>query len=333
MNTELVQPHVDEGQAFWSELELAATPSAIRQTRRFAEMFLHKHGLAALKDTALLIVSELATNAVCASEQTDPHLNGQMPAIGLCLLADGPRLRIEVRDEAVGFPVLWEASVDSERGRGLALIDAMTEGHWGWHSVILPQAAKCVWAEISQQPPATTQAALTPFLHHHTPETGGRNMTTTKTEFTPKAAAADDEARPRELIAPGLFSKLTCRVMAADGYDEGTAERIVEQALAFLVACAHCPGGHLSPSQTVDAGWHAFILHTSDYAEFCQRIAGRFIHHRPNSPAEAASEQQAIGVTITAMRAAGLPVDADLWVPRAVCSQCYQGCADDPKGA
>jgi hypothetical protein len=30
---------------------------------------------------------------------------------------------------------------------------------------------------------------------------------------------------------------------------------------------------------------------------------------------------------------AGLPVDPRLWVPRAECSQCYQGCADDPKGA
>jgi hypothetical protein len=99
------------------------------------------------------------------------------------------------------------------------------------------------------------------------------------------------------------------------------------------VACACYPDGHLSPSETVDTGWHAFILHTADYAEFCQRIAGRFIHHRPNGHRETASEQQAIGVSITAMREAGLPVDPSLWVPRAKCSQCYQGCADDPKGA
>ena len=65
----------------------------------------------------------------------------------------------------------------------------------------------------------------------------------------------------------------------------------------------------------------------------CDRIAGRFIHHRPSDPGKAAAEQQAIGVTIAAMRDAGLPVDPGLWVPRAECSQCYQGCADDPKGA
>jgi hypothetical protein len=139
---------------------------------------------------------------------------------------------------------------------------------------------------------------------------------------------------PRDLISASLLEKLTLCVMASDhGLDPDTAERIVEQALAFLVACAHYPDGHLSPSQTVDAGWHAFVLHTRDYAEFCQRVAGRFIHHRPDDPSESAGEQQAIGTTISAMRDIGLPVDPDMWVPRAECSQCYQGCADDPKGA
>jgi hypothetical protein len=135
---------------------------------------------------------------------------------------------------------------------------------------------------------------------------------------------------PRELIAPGLFGKLADRVVTDTRHDRDTAERIVEQTIAFLAACARYPDGHLSPSETVDAGWHAFVLHTADYAEFCQRIAGRFIHHRPNDRSEAAPDQQAIGVTIAAMRAAGLPVDPALWVFSAVCSQC---CADDPKGA
>lgn len=183
-------------------------------------------------------------------------------------------------------------------------------------------------------------------------------MTTTGTELVPRPDAAFHNApaillpgetrtvpqadhasftsrndpRLRELIASDLFGKLARRV-AVDGYDQETAERIVEQALGFLVACARFPDRHLSPSENVDAGWHAFILHTADYAEFCERVAGRYIHHRPNDPGEAAQGQQAIGVTIAAMRDAGLHVDPDLWVPRSVCSQCYQGCADDPKGA
>ncbi len=159
-------------------------------------------------------------------------------------------------------------------------------------------------------------------------------MTTTEIELrTPAVSHLGSEACIRDLIASSLFDKLTLRVIADENCDQDTADRIIEQALAFLVTCARYPDAYLSPSQTVDAGWHAFILHTADYAEFCHRVAGRFIHHRPNQPGESASEQQVIGVTIAAMRDAGLSLDPDLWVPRAVCSQCYQGCADDPKGA
>jgi hypothetical protein len=144
---------------------------------------------------------------------------------------------------------------------------------------------------------------------------------------------ADEAAIPRKLVAPSLFDRLTVGVMADEGMDRDTAERVVGQALAFLVACARSPEGHLSPSEKVDAGWHAFILHTREYAEFCFRVAGRFIHHRPAGTSEAAGGQQETGVTVAAMRAAGLPVDPALWVQGTGCSQCYAGCADDPKEA
>lgn len=39
----------------------------------------------------------------------------------------------------------------------------------------------------------------------------------------------------------------------------------------------------LSPDQEVDAAWHEFILHTRDYAAFCQDRFGHFIHHVPSS--------------------------------------------------
>ena len=37
----------------------------------------------------------------------------------------------------------------------------------------------------------------------------------------------------------------------------------------------------LTPSETVDRGWHEFILCTRTYSEFCQRYFGRTIHHEP----------------------------------------------------
>jgi anti-sigma regulatory factor (Ser/Thr protein kinase) len=340
---------------------LAALPTAPRIARAHVRTALLAWGMSSLADVAELVASELVTNALRASEQPGRPLSRQdrrTPVIGICLLADEARLRIEVWDQAAGLPVLREVPADFESGRGLTLVDALTEGRWGWHPAALPWTAKCVWAEIGHPARVPASPNLTSAFRHPTPETGARNMTTAETELVPSAAATlsastadppfaelpitregghtafspDNEAFPRELISPGLFSKLAHRVMADAGHDQDTAERIVEQALSFLVACARYPDGHLSPSETVDAGWHAFILHTADYAEFCQRVAGRFIHHRPSGPGEAVSEQQAIGVTIAAMRDASLLIDPALWVPRAACSQCYQGCADDPKG-
>ena len=37
------------------------------------------------------------------------------------------------------------------------------------------------------------------------------------------------------------------------------------------------------PSHAVDALWHALILDTRAYAEFCQRAFGRMLHHRPHA--------------------------------------------------
>jgi len=135
------------------------------------------------------------------------------------------------------------------------------------------------------------------------------------------------------LISARLFDKLTFRVMADHDLDQDTADRVVTQSLAFLLACALNPEGRLSPSKAVDAGWHAFILHTADYAEFCDRVAGRYIHHTPTGPGDS-GVHQAMAAATAAMRAAGLHVDTALWnlAPDCTsdCHQCHAGCHDSP---
>lgn len=173
MNIELRHHRAEAGQGSRDELKVAATASAVGLARRFTETFVRKHGLDAITDTACLIASELATNAVRAYGPLDQlayYSDGLTPAIGICLHTTGARLRIEVWDEAAGFPVLREASADSECGRGLALINAMTEGRWGWHPVALPWATKSVWAEICHPAPTAPQPPPTPALAIRTPK-------------------------------------------------------------------------------------------------------------------------------------------------------------------
>jgi hypothetical protein len=53
----------------------------------------------------------------------------------------------------------------------------------------------------------------------------------------------------RDLITAGMFTRLTDRIMADSSLDRPTAERIMEQALAFLAACARNPGARLARSR------------------------------------------------------------------------------------
>lgn len=113
-----------------------------------------------------------------------------MSVIGICLLADEARLRIEVWDQAAGFPVLREAPADFESGRGLTLVDALSQGRWGWHPAALPWTAKCVWAEIGHPARLPAPPNLTCAFRYPNPETGAMNMTTVETELVPLVVAA-----------------------------------------------------------------------------------------------------------------------------------------------
>lgn len=43
-------------------------------------------------------------------------------------------------------------------------------------------------------------------------------------------------------------------------------------------------------SARVDEVWHQFVLFTAEYAEFCSRFAGRFLHHVPDESLRPAGE-------------------------------------------
>jgi hypothetical protein len=50
----------------------------------------------------------------------------------------------------------------------------------------------------------------------------------------------------------------------------------------FFLACARSDRAFVAmPSRAVDSFWHAFILHTRAYADWCELTLGRFLHHTP----------------------------------------------------
>jgi hypothetical protein len=128
----------------------------------------------------------------------------------------------------------------------------------------------------------------------------------------------------KNLVDDRLWNRLVARIVLENGMDHAYAERVMEQALGFLRLCAGNPTNKYRPSAMVDIGWHTFLLYTKDYAAFCQRVAGYFIHHVPDdevTETPSGSEPD----TAAAMAAAGILVDTELWATAAECGghKCY----------
>ncbi|MET9219118.1 ATP-binding protein [Streptomyces sp. NPDC003300] len=96
-------------------------------------------GMTGLADTAVLVLSELFTNAVRHARGPEDRLVETRYE----RLTDGA-LRIEVHDANSVRPEAREPSVDAESGRGLALVDVLTAGRWGVSERL--GVGKLVWA-------------------------------------------------------------------------------------------------------------------------------------------------------------------------------------------
>lgn len=129
------------------------------------------------------------------------------------------------------------------------------------------------------------------------------------------------------LVNEQLWERLVNRLVKDEDMERILAERVMNEALGFLQLCALEPDSAHSPSETVDPGWHTFLVYTRDYAAFCDRIAGRFIHHNPTDiPGVDYSGGITPKQTMEAMRKYG-PVDEMLWLHAASCndSGCHGG--------
>jgi len=60
------------------------------------------------------------------------------------------------------------------------------------------------------------------------------------------------------------------------------ANRVVETLREYFHVCNEGGKDFISmPSEAVDTAWHEFILFTRQYATFCDKAFGRFLHHTP----------------------------------------------------
>jgi anti-sigma regulatory factor (Ser/Thr protein kinase) len=115
--------------SFWplqSHLELGALPTAVACARLHARLVLWEWGMEDHAGTVELVVSELVTNAIRASEGLMPGV----PAVRLWLSSDGDRVVVQVWDGNHRMPVRQDAQPEAESGRGLLLVDTLSV-EWG----------------------------------------------------------------------------------------------------------------------------------------------------------------------------------------------------------
>ncbi|CCK25731.1 hypothetical protein BN159_1352 [Streptomyces davaonensis JCM 4913] len=138
-------------------------------------------------------------------------------------------------------------------------------------------------------------------------------------------ATANDQRTGRAVAGEELFESLANFVVIHNRQSPERAERIADQAVAFLVTAATATVP-MVPSDDVDLGLHALILHTKGYAELCEEYAGRFLHHNPE-PGGPGRDPQIVAASVRAMKAAGFLVFDDLWtVNGANLAQCDSDC-------
>jgi anti-sigma regulatory factor (Ser/Thr protein kinase) len=115
--------------------ELKSDPASVKAARDFVAAALKVWDVADLSDVAVLLTSELVTNAVIHART----------AIRLCASYAQPELLVEVSDGSATVADVTESGPFSTSGRGLSLVQALAT-RWG---VRVEDVGKTVWFMVA----------------------------------------------------------------------------------------------------------------------------------------------------------------------------------------
>lgn len=131
------------------ELDLAAVVTAVSCSRHFVRVTLTQWGAAHMLDDALIVASELVTNAVKATGIIEPDPRwGDLESLALLtvrLIGLDTSVVIEVWDVSPEEPRVTAAAPEDEEGHGLAIVSHLAK-RWGSYP---HRGGKVVWAELA----------------------------------------------------------------------------------------------------------------------------------------------------------------------------------------
>lgn len=116
---------------------------------------------------------------------------------------------------------------------------------------------------------------------------------------------------PRSYVSPEVWDReIALLVRDHHMWDTVMAERVLGQAIAYLITAMQSGTPGLGCGELVDEGVHQLILDTKIYREFCQRHYGQFLDHIPYIKRKA---DGSVMRTAQAVAAFGFAVDWPLW--------------------
>src|SRR3954452_18816421 len=125
----------------WSHrTDFPGVPRSVAVARKFVRIHLVEHGLPTLVDDLLVVVSELATNAVIHART----------AFSVTLEGDHSSVLLSVQDGSAAAAARDPARAAGERGRGLAMVEQLSQR---WGTTRQPAGGKSVWAWFDEAAP------------------------------------------------------------------------------------------------------------------------------------------------------------------------------------
>jgi anti-sigma regulatory factor (Ser/Thr protein kinase) len=128
---------------------LTAGPAAAAQARSQVRAAVYAWDVPVDPDTAVLLASELVTNAI--RHETSG-------TITLAVACSCGELRVDVHDSSYSLPVVLEAALEAEAGRGLMLVATLSD-EWGFYRT---PAGKAVYFTLAFAPEVAEGAGRGP---------------------------------------------------------------------------------------------------------------------------------------------------------------------------
>ena len=178
-------------------VRVATGPAAPAEARRRVRDAIRSWQVPVDLDAALLLTSELVTNAIRHEAGQAGQAGQGVQAVMLAIASSRGRLRVDVHDTSRSLPAVAEVPADAETGRGLLLVETLSD-EWGFYRTPAGKAVYFTLAfeQIKQTSPTKPRGRRTRPAAGHA---RGRWTVTPPSEHRPRRAVV---AVPAARLAP-----------------------------------------------------------------------------------------------------------------------------------